>query len=75
MDTTRALLMAVKESAAKIDERFDGYRARLVKALVHVLEAQSTHGSVGPRRQAVETAIAAVAEQLEANRVKGEHPL
>ena len=64
MQEPKALLQAAGESVGKIDERFAGYRAALVRQLGNLIRTQSDASSKNLRRQEIKNEIANLASQM-----------
>jgi hypothetical protein len=66
METTKLLLSAASEQASLIDERFEGYRALIVKRLASVIQTQEIGGSQSARQNRVQDNVVTAAEQVAA---------
>jgi len=62
-ESTRPVLAAALEQSSRIDERYEGYRALLVRQLASVIQVQDGGGSQNARRGRVEAEVIAAADK------------
>ena len=69
MSSQTRLASVMNDAARTLDERYDGYRAEIAKALTLTIRAQSEIGSDAARGREVDRIVEALGQQLRSKAV------